>query len=340
MRGSVHESDHRTEAGPPSRDHLGRVLVLGRACMLARTLLSACDDDPHLTVRDRDGREADPEAAEVLADQTLTRYDAGELRLARDDQDTVAYVVSERTKSPSRHGLEPRPSPAATSLSDRLTVDATELCTSCYSGQVLTYVIRSVATMNTSHSTASTAPGAPASAPRPAQERDDLVDVLRKHRSLFRFTVAGLTDEQARLTPTVSSLSLGGLIKHVTAVEVQWASFVVNGPTPSPDIDWASIDWTNPPPEVQQYADGFRMLEDETLAGLLARYDEVAASTDELVRSVDLDAAQRLPKAPWFEPGSWWSARRVFTHILAETAQHAGHADIIRETIDGQKSMG
>jgi hypothetical protein len=173
-----------------------------------------------------------------------------------------------------------------------------------------------------------------------AQERADLLDVLTKHRGLFRVTVAGLTDEQARLTPTVSSLSLGGLIKHVSAVEREWARFVVEGPAPSPDVDWAHVDWSNPPPEVQAYADGFRMLEDETLAGLLEAYDEVAAATDELVRTHDLDAAQPLPAAPWFEPGATWTARRVFTHIAVETAQHAGHADIIRETIDGQKSMG
>jgi hypothetical protein len=179
-----------------------------------------------------------------------------------------------------------------------------------------------------------------ATSDRATQERADLVDVLRTHRGLFRLTVAGLTDDQARLTPTVSTLSLGGLIKHVTAVEQQWANFIVDGPAPSPDVDWANIDWSDPPPEVQQYADGFRMLEDESLAGLLAAYDEVAAATDVLVLGVDLDALQPLPKAPWFDPGASWSARRVFTHILAETAQHAGHADIIRETIDGQKSMG
>lgn len=192
--------------------------------------------------------------------------------------------------------------------------------------------------MTTQHSTP---PTTSVSTSGPAtQERADLVDVLRKHRALFRLTVSGLTDEQARLTPTVSTLSLGGLIKHVTAVEQQWATSVVEGPASSPDIDWANIDWSNPPPEVQQYADGFRMLEDESLAGLLARYDEVAVATDEMVLSVDLDALQPLPEAPWFEPGASWSARRTFTHILAETAQHAGHADILRETIDGQKSMG
>ena len=171
-------------------------------------------------------------------------------------------------------------------------------------------------------------------------ERDDILDLLHKHRELFRFTVQGLTDEQAASTPTVSALSLGGLIKHVTAVEKNWADFVVNGPAEQPDVDWASIDWSNPPPEVQVYQDGFRVVGDETLASLLAAYDDVASATDELVRTVDLDARQPLPEAPWFEAGASWSARRAFTHIVAETAQHAGHADILRETIDGQKSMG
>ena len=171
-------------------------------------------------------------------------------------------------------------------------------------------------------------------------ERDDILDLLHKHRELFRFTVRGLSDEAARSRPTVSELSLGGLVKHVAAVEKNWADFAVNGPAEQPDVDWANIDWANPPAAVIEYQNGFRMLEGETLAGLLARYDEVAAATDELVLGVDLDGQQPLPKAPWFEPGASWSARRVFTHILAETAQHAGHADILRETIDGQKSMG
>ena len=138
----------------------------------------------------------------------------------------------------------------------------------------------------------------------------------------------------------MSALCLGGLIKHVTAVEKNWADFVVNGPAEQPDVDWVNIDWTNPPPEVAEYSNGFKMVGDETLAGLLASYDEVAAATDELVRTVDLDSRHPLPTAPWFEEGASWSARRAIIHIALETAQHAGHADIIRETIDGQKSMG
>lgn len=83
------------------------------------------------------------------------------------------------------------------------------------------------------------------------------------------------------------------------------------------------------------------MLAGESLASLLDRYAEVAARTEELIQSLpSLDQAQPRPEAPWFEAGASWSARRVLIHILAETAQHCGHADIIRESLDGQKTMG
>jgi Protein of unknown function (DUF664) len=83
------------------------------------------------------------------------------------------------------------------------------------------------------------------------------------------------------------------------------------------------------------------MLPGETLAGLLADYESAAHDTDELLASLpDLSATQPLPEAPWHEPGGRWSVRRVLLHIMAETSQHAGHADIIREAIDGQKTMG
>ena len=80
---------------------------------------------------------------------------------------------------------------------------------------------------------------------------------------------------------------------------------------------------------------------DETLESVLAAYAEVARRTDDLVASLpDLNLSHPLPNAPWFPPGEHRSARRVFLHIIAETAQHACHADIIRESLDGAKSMG
>jgi hypothetical protein len=163
-----------------------------------------------------------------------------------------------------------------------------------------------------------------------AGERADLLETLARHRALLRGTVRGLTNEQAAQRTTVSELCLGGLIKHVSATERGWANFIVGGAAAMRDAaggeDWAA---------------GFRMLDGETLAGLLDGYEEVARRTDELVATLpDLDGSHALPEAPWFEPGARWSARRVLLHVIAETAQHAGHADIIRESIDGAKSMG
>jgi uncharacterized damage-inducible protein DinB len=164
-----------------------------------------------------------------------------------------------------------------------------------------------------------------------AGERADLLSALAKQRHFLRFTVRGLTDEQAARHTTASELCLGGVIKHVTATERQWITFVQVGPAAMAWDESGMADWL----------DGFRMLEGDTLAGLLEEYDRVAARTDELVRTLpDLDAAHPLPEAPWFEKGAHWSARRVLLHVIAETAQHAGHADIIRESLDGAKSMG
>ncbi|MFJ4693287.1 DinB family protein [Streptomyces sp. NPDC088766] len=172
-------------------------------------------------------------------------------------------------------------------------------------------------------------------APTLTGERADLLETLAKHRGFLRFTTNGLTDEQAGLRTTAGELCLGGLIKHVTSVERNWAAFIVDGPSAMGDFD----DMTEE--DFARRADEFRMLPGETLAGVLEEYAEVARRTDELVASLpDLDAAHPLPSAPWFEPGKHWSARRVLLHVIAETSQHAGHADIIRESLDGAKTMG
>ena len=163
-------------------------------------------------------------------------------------------------------------------------------------------------------------------------EHADLLETLAKHRSFLRFTVRELTDEQAAALTTVSQLSLGGLIKHVTAMEAQWIRFILEGPTAMPALT----------PEL--FADRereFSLQPGDTLAGVLDAYDQAARRTDQVVTSLpDLGASQPLPNAPWFEPGARWSARRVVLHLIAETSQHAGHADILREAIDGQKTMG
>jgi uncharacterized damage-inducible protein DinB len=161
-----------------------------------------------------------------------------------------------------------------------------------------------------------------------SDERADLLQTLRAHRAFLRVTVQGLTDDQARQRTTVSELTLGGLVKHVAGTEASWAQFALHGaPVFSQDED--------------RWADGFSLTADETLEQVLAEYDRVAALTDQLVVDhPDLDSAHPLPEAPWFPPGASWSVRRVLLHVIAETAQHAGHADVLRESLDGQKTMG
>ena len=165
-------------------------------------------------------------------------------------------------------------------------------------------------------------------------ERADLLETLAHARHFLRFTARDLDDAQARRRTTVSELTIGGLIRHVTSVERTWTNFIVHGPSAHPNYsEMTEADFA-------AWAEGFRLAEGETLAGALAEYETVARQTDELVGTVDLEVSHPLPPAPWNPPDARWSARRALLHIAAETAQHAGHADIIREALDGAKSMG
>lgn len=162
-------------------------------------------------------------------------------------------------------------------------------------------------------------------------ERDDILDTLAHHRRLLLYTVQGLTDAQARQRTTVSELTLGGIVKHVAHTERRWAEFIVEGTSALATTDTSFA----------EHAASFVLGQGETLAEVLAGYETIADHTDDLVRTLpDLDLAHPLPEAPWFPPGATRSARRVFLHVVAETAQHAGHADIVREALDGRKTMG
>ncbi|MFG2224911.1 DinB family protein [Streptomyces sp. NPDC048644] len=176
-------------------------------------------------------------------------------------------------------------------------------------------------------------------------ERTDLLAALASARAALTDTVRGIGDEQAGARPTAGALCLGGLIKHVASIEEGWLRFVTDGPSAMrydlPDgVTWADLA-AGTAREFPQWAidhrNAFRMLPGETSAGILARYAQVAARSEEIIASVpDLSATHPLPEAPWHEPGAVRSVRRVLMHVIAETAQHAGHADILRETLDGR----
>ncbi|MFC4000030.1 DinB family protein [Nocardiopsis sediminis] len=161
-----------------------------------------------------------------------------------------------------------------------------------------------------------------------ADERAEVLAILAEQRDTLRLAVDGVTDEEAGRRTTVSELCLGGIVKHLSAVERGWMDTLLGRPRPLPDLS---------SPEVQAaWRDGFRMLEGETLAGLLEDYAATARATEEIVMGLpDLNGRSRLPEAPWFPPNASWTARRMLLHLIRETAQHAGHADIIREALDG-----
>ncbi|GLZ39891.1 DinB family protein [Actinokineospora sp. NBRC 105648] len=178
-------------------------------------------------------------------------------------------------------------------------------------------------------------------------ERTDLIAELATTRAALTTTVHGLSDEQATERPTVSALCLGGLIKHVTSVEEGWLRFVVDGPAAlrydlPEGVTWADIaagTATEYPKWMIDHQAEFQVAPGETLAEILTRYERVAARSAEIIAALpDLSATFPMPDAPWNEPGAVRSVRRVLAHVIAETAQHAGHADILREALDGQRS--
>jgi uncharacterized damage-inducible protein DinB len=166
----------------------------------------------------------------------------------------------------------------------------------------------------------------PGQAPAVTDERELLIAYLAQQRDGIRNAAYGLTDDQARSTPSASSLSIGGLIKHAADMEQGWIDLVLQRDRASREN------------QESDYHDNFRLRSDETLAGVLARYHEVAKDTEAVIAGIaDLGQAVPVPKGvPWFpDDVDAWSVRWVLLHLIEETARHAGHADIVRESIDG-----
>ncbi len=162
----------------------------------------------------------------------------------------------------------------------------------------------------------------PGNVPPVADEREGLLAFLAQQRHVLKIAAYGLTDEQARATPSASALSVGGLIKHVAATERYWIVSVLQGL----------------PGAEQDYHANFRLGPDETLAGVITGYDEVAAETEKVVGAItDLGRPVPVPRGvPWFpDDVEAWSVRWVLLHLIQETARHAGHADVVRESVDG-----
>ncbi len=163
----------------------------------------------------------------------------------------------------------------------------------------------------------------PGQVPPVPDERTGLLAFLAQQRDVIKLTAYGLSDDEARLTPSASPLSVGGLVKHAATTERGWIDLVVQRDRGATQDDYES---------------NFRLLPDETLAEVFDLYDEIARETEAVVAAVpDLGQDVPVPKGvPWYpDDVDAWSVRWVLLHLIAETARHAGHADIVRESIDG-----
>jgi uncharacterized damage-inducible protein DinB len=154
-----------------------------------------------------------------------------------------------------------------------------------------------------------------------ADERESLLGFLAQQRRVLRAAAHGLTEEQLRLAPSASSLSVGGLLKHTALVESGWIEVVLQRESEQTE---------------ESYGSDFQLTPEDTLESLLAKYDRVAAETEAAVADLDLGHPVPVPDRPWFPKDlKAWSVRWVLLHLIEETARHAGHADIVRESIDG-----
>ncbi|MFE7425280.1 DinB family protein [Streptomyces sp. NPDC057545] len=154
-------------------------------------------------------------------------------------------------------------------------------------------------------------------------EREDLLAIVADQRGNFLYTLTGITEPQAALTTTVSELTLGGLVKHLVEMQRTWLA-VIDGTAPA-EVGQDELD-----------PDRNRMTGNETLAGLLDAFHATAAEFDRTVRQEpDLDRVLTLPSYPWAPGPITWTVRHVLLHVFREIAHHCGHADIIREALDG-----
>ncbi|GHA96337.1 DinB family protein [Streptomyces termitum] len=161
----------------------------------------------------------------------------------------------------------------------------------------------------------------------PGDERGAFLNFITTQREALRRSLLGLTEEQAASRPSASGLSLSGLVKHVAETELNWLRLAQERENERQRNE-------------ETWNDAFRLVDGETIADVLAFWDGVAEETEEFVRTVpDLDAVFPLPPAPWFPADGRVSVRWMLLHLVQEMGRHAGHADVIRESLDGRTSF-
>ncbi|AJF63357.1 DinB family protein [Streptomyces vietnamensis] len=156
--------------------------------------------------------------------------------------------------------------------------------------------------------------------------KDNLHGRLRRDREALLWKLDGLSEYDARRPLTATGTNLLGLVKHVATVEARYFGEVFDRPSPEPLPRWQDHDGSD------QWA-----AEDETRDQIIGFYRRTWEHSDATINALSLDAPGHVPW--WPEPHSHTNLFAVMVHVLGETNRHAGHADILREGLDGRTGM-
>lgn len=150
---------------------------------------------------------------------------------------------------------------------------------------------------------------------------------LRRQREGLRGKLDGLDEYDARRPLTATGTNLLGLLKHVASTQLGYLGAVFDRPSPRDPLPWYADDAE---PDADMWVPAH-----ESRASVLDLWEHSAAHTDATIEALPLDAPGVVP---------WWSDRPVtlhlvLVHVVAEIARHAGHADVLREQIDGSAGL-
>ena len=153
---------------------------------------------------------------------------------------------------------------------------------------------------------------------RDGTELQLLHNTIKGNRDAVLWKLEGISDEQARRRIVASETTLLGLVRHLQYVDRWWIRVVIAG-------EDAPLPWTDEDPDAD-----WHVREDDTIEAVVADYREELALVEAIV-----DAQDDLSRTIELRSNTY-SVRWILMHLIEEIARHAGHADIIRETIDGE----
>lgn len=156
--------------------------------------------------------------------------------------------------------------------------------------------------------------------------KDNLHGRLRRDREALLWKLDGLSEYDARRPLTVTGSNLLGLVKHVASVEARYFGEVFDRPSPEALPRWQDHDGSD-----------LWAAEDETRDQIIEFYRRTWEHSDATINELSLDAPGLVPW--WPAPHADTNLFAVMVHVLGETNRHAGHADILRETIDGRTGV-